>query len=125
MVDWSDGAYDPGEGGLEPGWLKRALEKARMSWANRAIADLMSGDETVVIPHGNSMKGLIESGEHVELRPPKDEDLKPGAIVLVRCKGNVYLHLIKAVQGKRYLIGNNRGGTNGWVGRTAIYGVKK
>ena len=33
------------------------------------------------------------------------------------------LHLVKAAQDRRYLIGNNRGGVNGWVGRSAIFGV--
>jgi hypothetical protein len=44
-------------------------------------------------------------------------------VVLVRVHGHVYLHLIKAVGGGRFLIGNNRGGVNGWVGPSAIYGV--
>ena len=35
----------------------------------------------------------------------------------------VYLHLIKAVNQGRFLIGNNRGGLNGWVGPHAIYGL--
>jgi hypothetical protein len=47
--------------------------------------------------------------------------------VLCRCKGNVYVHLVKAIRGhgdqRRYLIGNNRGGLNGWVNRAAIHGV--
>jgi hypothetical protein len=30
--------------------------------------------------------------------------------------------LIKAVQGGRYQIGNNRGRVNGWVSRNGIYG---
>ena len=41
--------------------------------------------------------------------------------------GNVYVHLVKAVRGhaeaQQFLIGNNRGGTNGWISRAAIYGV--
>jgi hypothetical protein len=43
----------------------------------------------------------------------------------VPCKvrGREYLHLVKAAQGNRSLIGNNRGGTNGWVGRSAIVGI--
>jgi hypothetical protein len=41
----------------------------------------------------------------------------------VRVKGNVYLHLIKAINGERFLIGNNRGGINGWVNAKNIYGV--
>jgi hypothetical protein len=37
-------------------------------------------------------------------------------------KGNEYLHLIKAVQDKRYQIGNNRGKINGWIGQNSIFG---
>jgi hypothetical protein len=44
-------------------------------------------------------------------------------VVLVRCRSHEYLHLVKARQGDRFLIGNNRGGINGWVGRRAIFGV--
>ena len=36
--------------------------------------------------------------------------------------GFQYLHLVKAVQGKRFQIGNNRGRINGWIGENAIYG---
>jgi hypothetical protein len=32
------------------------------------------------------------------------------------------LHLVKAIDGGRFLIGNNRGGVNGWVGPNGIYG---
>ncbi len=42
--------------------------------------------------------------------------------MLVRVHGADYLHLIKAIQGARFLIGNNRGGINGWVGAHAISG---
>jgi hypothetical protein len=44
-------------------------------------------------------------------------------VVLVRVRGTVYLHLVKAVNQGRFLIGNNRGGINGWVGPSAIYGI--
>jgi len=44
---------------------------------------------------------------------------------LVRVKGNVYIHLVKAIRKNKenteYLIGNNRGGINGLT--TALYGV--
>ena len=43
-------------------------------------------------------------------------------IVLCRVKGNQYLHLVKAIQGERFQIGNNRGGINGWVTRRQIFG---
>jgi len=43
--------------------------------------------------------------------------------VLVRVRGRVYLHLIKAIDGQRFLIGNNHGGINGWTGPRAVYGI--
>lgn len=69
------------------------------------------------------MRGRIESGQRVTLDPDLEPDV--GDAVLCRVRGSVYLHLVKAVEGRgrrrRYLIGNNRGGTNGWT-RT-VYGV--
>ena len=69
------------------------------------------------------MRGKVESGQKVTLVPAVIKDLKVGDVVLVRCRGNDYLHLIKAIQGSRFQIGNNRGGINGWVGPKAIYGL--
>jgi hypothetical protein len=68
------------------------------------------------------MRGRVESGALVTLEPCKAA-VKEDDIVLVRVKGNVYLHLVKAKQGDRFLIGNNRGGINGWVGPQAVYGL--
>jgi hypothetical protein len=39
-----------------------------------------------------------------------------------KVNGRQYLHLVKAIQGPRFLIGNNRGRTNGWITGSAIYG---
>ncbi len=94
-----------------------------MSWADRAIQELREGRTTQVRPHGQSMRGRVESGSLVTLVPCKAADLKENDIVLVRVKGNVYLHLVKAKQEDRLLIGNNRGGINGWVSPQAVYGL--
>ena len=59
----------------------------------------------------------------VTVAPIGDHVLATGDIVLCRVKGNQYLHLIKAIQGDRFQIGNNRGGINGWVTRRQIFGV--
>ena len=48
--------------------------------------------------------------------------MKVGDVVLCKVNGREYLHLIKAVQGERYQIGNNRGRINGWVSRNGIFG---
>ena len=91
-------------------------------WASFAVEKLAKGENATLTPHGSSMKGKVDDGDTVIVAPGA-EKLEVGQIVLVKVSGNVYLHLIKAVQGDRYQIGNNRGGINGWVGRNAIYGV--
>lgn len=91
-----------------------------VGWADRAIRDLQAGLTTIVKPHGGSMKGKVESGSTVTIDPIESEDIEVGDIVLCKVKGNQYLHLVKAIQGTKFLIGNNRGGVNGWT-RT-IYG---
>ena len=93
-----------------------------MGWAKHAIQALSEGKQVKIRPRGHSMKGKVNDRDLVTLAPCDVKALKSGDIVLVRVKGNVYLHLIKAVNQKRFLIGNNRGGTNGWVGPNAIYG---
>ena len=51
-----------------------------------------------------------------------DHVLAVDDIVLCRVKGSQYLHLVKAMQGERIQIGNNRGGINGWITRRQIFG---
>jgi len=96
-----------------------------MSWAKYAIEALQRGETTQIRPRGHSMRGKVNSGDQVTLEPVKPESLQVGDIVLVRVKGNVYLHLIKAINGTRFQIGNNRGGVNGWVGANCIYGIAR
>lgn len=93
-----------------------------MSWASPYISQLQAGKTVQFRPRGNSMRGLIESGQLCTVAPVRPEDLAKGDIVLCRVWGRDYLHLVKAVQDGRFQIGNNRGGTNGWVGARGIYG---
>ena len=67
----------------------------------------------------------MESGQSVIVEPVSDEtELKKKDIVLCKVNGHFYLHLIHSIRNdKRYLIGNNHGHMNGWVGRSNIYGV--
>jgi len=95
-----------------------------MGWADFAKKALRAGKPAQVRPRGHSMAGLIEDGGLVELEPTIGKELRVGDIVLVRVKGRDYLHLIKAINGGRCLIGNNRGGVNGWVGANSVYGRK-
>jgi hypothetical protein len=50
------------------------------------------------------------------------ESLQKGDIVLCKVNINKYIHLIKAIQGKRSQIANNRGCINDWVGTNSISG---
>ena len=94
-----------------------------MSWAKQAIEGLQGGEVVQIRPRGNSMQPKIKSGQLVTIIPV-EVDPRKGDIVLCRVKGRDYLHLVKAVSSDgRYQIGNNRGGINGWVSRTAIFGL--
>jgi len=68
------------------------------------------------------MQGLISDGQLCTVAPVDPTTLEPGHIVLCRVRGAEYLHLVKAMQGERFQIGNNRGHINGWVTARAIYG---
>ena len=94
-----------------------------MGWATAYIAKLKNGETVQFRPRGHSMKGKIESGQLCTVEPISDfESLQKGDIVLCKVNGAEYLHLIKAIQGSRFQIGNNRGRINGWVGTNSIFG---
>ena len=87
-----------------------------MGWATPYIAKLKNGETVSFRPRGNSMQGKIESRQLCTVEPTTNfENLEKGDIVLCKVNGKEYIHLIKAIQGKRFQIGNNRGRTNGWV----------
>ncbi len=92
-----------------------------MAWATHYIEKLKKGETVQFRPRGSSMKGKVESGQLCTVEPVKGE-LAMGDIVLCKVGGSQYLHLIKAIQGERYQIGNNRGGINGWIGLNSIFG---
>lgn len=92
-----------------------------MGWASHYIERLQKGETVSFRPRGGSMKGKVESGQLVTV-VPVDRALEEGDIVLCRVGGNEYLHLVKAIDGDRFQIGNNRGGINGWVTKTGIFG---
>ena len=93
-----------------------------MSWASFAKEALGRGETVQIRPRGHSMTGKVNDGDRVTLEPCDPSTLQVGDIVLVRVHGTDYLHLVKAIQQNRFLIGNNRGGINSWVGKQAIYG---
>ena len=94
-----------------------------MSWATPYIAKLKNGETVQFRPRGHSMKGKIDSGQLCTVKPIEDfSSLKKNDIVLCKVRGNQYIHLIKAIQGKHFQIGNNRGGINGWISENSIFG---
>jgi hypothetical protein len=93
-----------------------------MGWAARYIAKLQQGETVSFRPRGHSMSGKIESGQLCTVEPVDPASVRAGDIVLCKVRGREYLHLVKAVQGSRFQIGNNRGHINGWVGAGMIFG---
>jgi hypothetical protein len=94
-----------------------------MGWALHHIERLRKGETVQFRPRGNSMKGKIDSGQLCTVAPADAGKLRVGDIVLCKVRGAEYLHLIKAIQGPRFQIGNNRGRINGWITADGIFGV--
>src|SRR5262245_50776704 len=93
-----------------------------MGWAAGDIEKLRAGETVSFRPRGNSMSGKIGSGQLCTVVPVDLASLRVGDIVLCKVNGREYLHLVKAIQGQQFQIGNNRGRINGWVSAGAIFG---
>jgi SOS-response transcriptional repressor LexA len=97
-----------------------------MGWADNYIERLLAGETVQFRPRGNSMRGKIESGQLVTVEPIVDHStLRNGDVVLCRVKGKQFLHKIVDNHdgtSEEFLIGNNRGYTNGWTSAKNIYG---
>jgi len=93
-----------------------------MGWASQYIAKLQKGETVSFRPRGNSMSGKSESGQLCTVEPADSTTIKAGDIVLCKVRGREYLHIVKAIQGARYQIGNNRGHIYGWITAGSIFG---
>lgn len=111
-----------------------------MSWATQYIEELKTGKTVQFRPKGNSMEGLISSGQLVTLTPivytsidtevlgsvlqtqVLETEIEKGDIVLCKVNGRQYLHLVTAKRGKQYQISNNKGYINGWITISNIFG---
>ena len=93
-----------------------------MAWATHHIEKLKLGETVTFRPRGHSMAPRIKSGQLCTVAPVDVRTLVVDDIVLCRVAGSEYLHLVKAIQGGRFQIGNNRGRINGWIGANGIYG---
>ena len=104
----------------------KECDNYNMNWEKHK-QDLSEGKNVEFRPKGNSMKPKIESGNLVKVEPIKDHTkIQKGDIVLCKVKGNHYVHLVTATRekmgGMRFQIGNNKGHTNGWVGKDQVFG---
>jgi len=88
-----------------------------MNWKQEK---LQKGESFITNEKGNSMSPIIKSGQDHRLAPVKLEDCKVGEIVFCKVKGHYYTHLVKGKGERGLLIGNNRGGVNGWTKQ--VYG---
>lgn len=100
----------------------RVQYHAAMGWASHLITRLQAGETVSFRPRGHSMTPKIRSGQLCTVEPVEPGTLAVDDIVLCRVGRAEYLHLVKAIRDGRFLIGNNRGGTNGWIGPQAIFG---
>lgn len=88
---------------------------------NYKLERLENGETFITSERGSSMVPLIKSGQGHRLSPVLIEDVNVGDIVYCKVKSNFYTHLVKAKDIKKgLLIGNNKGGINGWT--KSVYG---
>lgn len=104
------------------------MEKEKFQFSgleNRLTCDhLRKGETCKVTGIGNSMTPILKSRQSVICEPVNDStELNKRDIVLCKVNGRYYLHLIHAIKpGNIFLIGNNHGHMNGWIGKKNIYG---
>jgi hypothetical protein len=83
---------------------------------NFKLEKLQNKETFTTSERGNSMSPLIKSGQEHVLAPATWESVEVGDIVYCKVRGNFYTHLVKAKNDDRgCLIGNNKGGINGWT----------
>lgn len=92
-------------------------------YENMTIAShLIAGETCKVTGIGNSMTPILKSRQAVICEPVTDETvLSKKDIVLCKVNGRFYLHLIHAIKGDMFLIGNNHGHMNGWTPRRNVF----
>lgn len=88
-----------------------------MNWK---LERLKKGETFITSERGNSMSPIIKSGQNHKLAPVELKDCNVGDVVFCKVNGNFYTHLVKAKGQRGLLIGNNKGGVNGWTKQ--VYG---
>jgi hypothetical protein len=88
---------------------------------NYKLEKLQNGESFITSEKGNSMTPILKSGQDHKLVPATWEDVDVDDIVYCKVKGHFYTHLVKAKNDEKgCLIGNNKGGINGWTKQ--VYG---
>lgn len=88
---------------------------------NYKLEKLQNGETFTTSEKGNSMVPLIKSGQEHILQPTNWEECEEGDIVYCKVKGKFFTHLVKGKNSEKgLLIGNNKGGINGWTKQ--VYG---
>lgn len=83
---------------------------------NFKLEKLQNGESFTTSEKGNSMVPILKSGQEHILAPATWEEVEKGDVVYCKVKGNHYTHLVKGKNDKKgCLIGNNKGGINGWT----------
>ena len=100
------------------------MEYSFVGKENQSAAEkLLNGEMGKIIGFGQSMTPILASGQAVIVSPLKeDTEINKKDIVFCKVKGHYYLHLVHSIKDGRYLIGNNHGHMNGWIGRKQIFG---
>ena len=71
------------------------------------------------------MEPIVMDGQEVTVEPRlSGVTIEKGDVVLCKVRGREFFHKVLALdrRGTSYQIGNNKGGVNGWIRSTEIYG---
>ncbi len=91
-----------------------------MGWVKEALIALKKNQICSIRPIGNSMKGIINSGQLITLQSIDLNKIYINDIVFINWKKNYILHIIKDITDEQVLIGNNLGKLNGWISKKDI-----
>lgn len=93
-----------------------------MAWLDTVKQELAADRAVQLRGSGPSMAGRIDDGAYVTLSPVRE--VRVDDMVLVRVpSGKHFVHLVREIDGERFLIGNMRGEIDGWVDRADILGT--
>lgn len=91
--------------------------------SKKAVVAMKENGECYIQGFGGSMEPILHSGETFHFQSVTEETrLSEGDIVFCEVNGELLLHKIIAINGKRIQIGNNKGKVNGWTTKERIFG---